>query len=135
MTNNAIITLNSGVFTPKIDVRSDHEKYAGGCRILENMFPKIYGCVERRTGSEYLVFAYDSIAVLLYIVAVDNVGLCYENEIVTTVYGGLAHDVMCYENDILCYENEVVMDGDYDVSGVVCYENNVVFYENNLVAA
>jgi len=52
---NIIITsFNSGLFTKKIDVRSDTEKYANGCRILQNMIPGIYGGAERRPGLQYI---------------------------------------------------------------------------------
>jgi len=58
--NVPIINLNSGELSPKIDARSDVEKYAAGCRILENMIPLIYGPAERRPGTEYIYGAYDS---------------------------------------------------------------------------
>jgi len=54
MSNLAVINLNSGKLTPKIDARSDIEKYSGGCRILQNAIPLIYGPVERRPGTKYI---------------------------------------------------------------------------------
>ena len=57
MSNLGIINLNSGEFTPKIDVRSDVEKYVSGCRVLENMIPRIYGGVTRRPGTEMIAIS------------------------------------------------------------------------------
>lgn len=54
MANIPVISLNSGKLTVLIDVRSDTEKYASGCRILDNMIPLIYGPVTRRPGTKYL---------------------------------------------------------------------------------
>ena len=55
MPNNiGVISLNAGKLTPLIDVRSDVEKHASGCRILNNMIPRIYGPVERRPGTKYI---------------------------------------------------------------------------------
>ncbi len=53
MANLGVIRFNKGKFTPLVDVRSDVEAYAGGCRILENMIPLIYGPVTRRPGTLY----------------------------------------------------------------------------------
>lgn len=50
----AIVNFNGGEYSPKIDARADTEKYAGGCRKLENMIPKIYGGAERRPGTELI---------------------------------------------------------------------------------
>ncbi len=54
MSNLAVISMNAGKLTPLIDVRSDTEKYAFGCRILDNMIPLIYGPVTRRPGTLYV---------------------------------------------------------------------------------
>jgi len=51
--NYPIISLNAGKLTPLIDARTDTEKYSSGCRILQNMIPRIYGPVERRPGTLY----------------------------------------------------------------------------------
>jgi hypothetical protein len=52
--NVPILSFNSGELSPQIDARSDVEKYASGCRILENMIPRIYGGAERRPGTQYI---------------------------------------------------------------------------------
>lgn len=52
--NFPITTFNSGVLSPKVDCRVDVEKYAGGCRILENFIPEKYGCVSRRPGTYFV---------------------------------------------------------------------------------
>ncbi len=57
MSNLAVINLNGGEFSPKIDARADTEKYASGCRRLENMIPKIYGPVEKRPGTELIAIS------------------------------------------------------------------------------
>jgi len=54
MTNIPIISFNGGEFSPLIDTRSDIEKYSSGCRKLENFFPRIYGAIERRTGTKFI---------------------------------------------------------------------------------
>ena len=50
-----VTNLNGGVYTPKIDVRIDTEKYISGCRISDNMIPRIYGSSSKRTGTEFIV--------------------------------------------------------------------------------
>ena len=57
MINVPIINLNSGEFSPLIDVRSDIEKYKSGCRKLENFIPRVYGVVERRPGTKFIAEA------------------------------------------------------------------------------
>jgi len=54
MSNIPLISFNSGELSPLIDTRSDVEKYSSGCRTLENMIPRIYGCAERRPGTKYI---------------------------------------------------------------------------------
>jgi len=54
MANVPILSFNSGEASPKIDARSDVEKYSSLCRHLENMLPLIYGCAERRPGTKYI---------------------------------------------------------------------------------
>lgn len=54
MPNEAIVSFNSGELSPLIDARSDIEKYASGCRICENMIPRVYGVAERRAGFKYI---------------------------------------------------------------------------------
>jgi hypothetical protein len=43
-----------------VDARSDIEKYASGCRILENMIPGIHGAAVRRPGTEYIAGAHNN---------------------------------------------------------------------------
>ena len=54
MINVPIINLNSGEFSPLIDVRSEVDKYKSGCRKLENFIPRVYGVVERRPGTKFI---------------------------------------------------------------------------------
>ena len=48
--NISILSFNSGELSPKIDTRSDTEKYRNGCRRLENLIPTKYGGAEKRPG-------------------------------------------------------------------------------------
>jgi hypothetical protein len=136
MANVGIVSLNGGEFTPQIDVRADVEKYSSGCRHLENMLPRIYGPVTRRPGTKYVVSAVDIDVILPSIVAYENVGSCYENEVVSTLpTGPLIPVFICYENDIVCFENETAVAFQTIVfdSSIYCYENDVVFHENEIV--
>ena len=54
MSNLQILSFNSGELSPQVDTRSDTEKYANGCRHLENMIPRIYGSAERRVGTKFI---------------------------------------------------------------------------------
>lgn len=49
-----IPSFNAGELSPYLDARSDLEKYASGCRLLENFVIMPYGGVYRRPGTEYL---------------------------------------------------------------------------------
>lgn len=49
-----ITTFNAGEITPLIDARVDIDKYQSGCRIMENMLPRIYGPAERRPGFKFV---------------------------------------------------------------------------------
>lgn len=57
MARIAILSMNAGEFSPKIDSRSDTEKYASGCRKLENMIPLKFGSAERRPGTQLIVIS------------------------------------------------------------------------------
>lgn len=57
MPNHPIISFNSGELSPLIDARSDVDKYASGCRTLENMIPRVYGIAERRPGLQFILAA------------------------------------------------------------------------------
>ncbi|GAT33294.1 hypothetical protein TSACC_21707 [Terrimicrobium sacchariphilum] len=49
-----IPSFNAGEISPYLDARADLEKYASGCRLLENFIIMPYGGVFRRPGTEYL---------------------------------------------------------------------------------
>lgn len=53
----AIVNFNGGEYTPKIDTRSDTEKYVSGCRRLENMIPSIFGGAKKRPGTEKIAIS------------------------------------------------------------------------------
>ncbi|KKN75796.1 hypothetical protein LCGC14_0376720 [marine sediment metagenome] len=60
MPNHPIINFNSGELSKLIDARSDIDKYAAGCRVLENMIPRVYGIAERRPGLQFILAADDN---------------------------------------------------------------------------
>lgn len=60
MANIPLISFNAGELTPQVDARSDVAKYSSGCRTLQNMIPRIYGCATRRPGTRYIYEAKDS---------------------------------------------------------------------------
>lgn len=131
----ATINFNSGEFTPKIDARSDTEKYAGGCRRLENMIPSVFGSAERRPGTEFISNTAVLGTMITNIIAYENVGVCYEDDVISEAYSTFLEQIVCHENDIVCHENNMVFATSLVSQAliVVCYENNVVFYENELV--
>ncbi len=55
MSNEIIVNFNSGEMTPQTDARDDIEKYAGGCRQLDNMIPDQFGNATKRPGTELIV--------------------------------------------------------------------------------
>ena len=80
----AIVNFNGGEYSPKIDARSDTEKYVSGCRKLENMIPLIFGGVEKRPGTEFISTNAAFNVMLAAIVAHENIGVCYENDVANT---------------------------------------------------
>ena len=60
MANIPLISFNTGEVSPKIDARSDVEKYSSSCRRLENMFGLQYGPAERRPGFKFIKAAKNS---------------------------------------------------------------------------
>ena len=60
LANLPVLRFNAGEFTQQADARIDVDKYGGGCRILENMIPRIYGGVERRPGTQFIYEAKDT---------------------------------------------------------------------------
>ncbi len=54
MIRNAVRSFNAGELTPQVDARSDVQKYSAGCRVMDNMLPRIYGSAERRPGTKYI---------------------------------------------------------------------------------
>lgn len=55
MATVATTSFNSGELSPKIDCRTDTDKYASGCRVMENFIPEKYGTADRRPGSRFIV--------------------------------------------------------------------------------
>lgn len=60
MINIPLLSFNAGELSPLVDARSDVKKHSSGCRTLQNMIPRIYGCAERRPGTRYRVSTKDS---------------------------------------------------------------------------
>ena len=57
MSNTSRTTFSGGEFTPKIDTRTDTEKYVSGCRRIENMIPTLYGSATRRPGTKLIAIS------------------------------------------------------------------------------
>ncbi len=55
-----INNFNGGELSPKIDARSDIQKYLSGCRTLENMIPLVEGGATRMPGSYFVIETKDS---------------------------------------------------------------------------
>ncbi|MGR3292498.1 MAG: LamG-like jellyroll fold domain-containing protein [Candidatus Scalindua sp.] len=53
-TQKIIMSFNSGELSPLMDPRLDQQKYASGCRIMENFIPLIHGAAQERSGLEYI---------------------------------------------------------------------------------
>lgn len=53
-------SFNAGEWSPRLDGRSDLEKYYSACRMLENMIPTRFGPAERRPGFQYVAEVKDS---------------------------------------------------------------------------
>ena len=130
----AVVNFNGGAFSPKIDARSDTEKYSGGCRISDNMIPSIFGGAEKRPGTEFISTKGAFNAILAAIVANDNIVMCLENTVVVTDYNTMLSQITCWENDVMCIDNEVVSDVNMAfLERAVCHENNLVFHEGDVI--
>ena len=98
MANASVISLNAGKLTPLVDVRSNTEKYSSGCRILENMIPRIYGPVVRRPGTKYIN-------------TVDDV--TKKSRMIPFIYSTtIAYDLEFADKIINVYFNGVIVDAD-----------------------
>ncbi len=127
----------AGEFTPHLDARNDFEKYAYGCRHLENMIPRKYGTSTRRPGTVFVTDTIDMDSILSSIVAYENVGVAYGNVVVSTLADTATNNTLmpkfiCYEDKIVCYEDNPVVLSETAVlsSLLICNGNNVIFYEN-----
>ena len=49
-----ICSFNAGELSPKVEVRSDINKYYAGCRTLEGMVPMVQGGTSRMPGTYYV---------------------------------------------------------------------------------
>ena len=79
MANIPITALNGGEYTSHIDARADVEKYASGCRHLENMLPRIYGGVTKRPGTQQVAGGLDWKELYMALIAYENKAITYEN--------------------------------------------------------
>lgn len=52
--NKSIVAFNAGELSPKLDARTDLDKYSAGCRTLENAYSEPYGAAVRRAGLQYI---------------------------------------------------------------------------------
>jgi len=131
---NAIVNFNGGEFSPKIDARSDTEKYIGGCRQSDNMLPSMYGGSERRPGTEFISTNGAFNTMLDSIVSNDNIVMCLDNTAVVTSFDSLLSQITCWQNDVMCVDNEVVSDVNIPfLRRAICCDNDLVFYEGDVV--
>lgn len=52
--NKSILSFNAGELSPKLDARTDLDKYGAGCRTLQNAIVEPYGAAIRRAGTQYI---------------------------------------------------------------------------------
>ncbi len=132
--NTAIVNFNGGEFSPKIDARSDTEKYSGGCRQSDNMIASIFGGSEKRPGTEFISNDGAFNKILAAIVAHENIVVCWENTVTVTGFNLTLKQITCWENDVMCYENNIISDVNMPfLARAVCYENNMVFQEGEVI--
>lgn len=55
--DKALVSFNAGELSPLLDSRSDLDKAASGCRVLENMIVESYGAARRRPGTQFIAAA------------------------------------------------------------------------------
>ena len=53
-------SFNAGELSPSLEGRTDFQKYASGCRQLENFLPTVQGGVVKRSGTRFLKEVKDS---------------------------------------------------------------------------
>lgn len=53
----AILAMNAGELSPRLDGRTDLEKYSKGCRKLQNFLPLVQGGITNRFGTRFLMEA------------------------------------------------------------------------------
>lgn len=54
--NINVVNFNSGELTPQLDANKI-AKYTGGCRILNNMIPDVYGNAAKRPGTQKIAIS------------------------------------------------------------------------------
>lgn len=55
----AIVSFNAGELSPRLDGRTDLEKYSKGCRTLQNFLPLVQGGITKRLGTLFVLEAPD----------------------------------------------------------------------------
>lgn len=53
-------SFNAGELTPRVEGRTDYDKYRSGCQILENFIPSVNGSLDKRPGTRYVAEVKDS---------------------------------------------------------------------------
>lgn len=107
--NEAILSFNSGILSPKVDVRVDTEKYRAGCRRLESMIPEKYGCATKRPGFKYVATSYGSSTVVALMPFVYSSTVVYKIEL-----GNLYMRFYYGDAVLLDGATEVVIDTPYE---------------------
>ncbi len=90
--HKVIQSFNAGELSPYLDARIDQQKYAAGCRIMENFIPLIYGGAQERPGLEYIATQKSSLTkgrVVAFEHSVDDAYiLLFENQVVRVFRNG-----------------------------------------------
>jgi hypothetical protein len=127
MANVPIINFNSGELTPLVDARSDIQKYSAGCRICENMIPRIYGNAERRPGLEFIAEAYDSSTVNRLIPFIYSNTIAYVIEMADLIFRFFYDGAIVLDDD----DNEVTTVSPYPAADLFqvqyCQSNDIMF--------
>lgn len=84
--NKILLSFNGGEISPKMDSRTDQNKYNSGAKTMENFYPLIYGGATRRPGLEYIATQNDVGAKALCVdfehSVDDTYNLVFENQLI-----------------------------------------------------
>ena len=122
--NKVTQSFNAGELSPLMDSRIDQEKYASGCRTMENFYPLIYGGASLCPGTEYIARQKDKTAkarMIEFEHSVDDTYmLCFENQVIRFFKSGdrvyeSAQDIdgVTIGSDLITINGHGYSDGDW----------------------